>query len=239
MPNHRTTPENFIAKCKELHRDKYDYSKTQYTTSREFVTITCPIHGDFTQRASTHLSKMCGCQKCKLGVRRTTADFITDAKTVHGNKYDYSLVEYMRKQDPIKIICREHGVFLQRPSDHLRGSGCPSCAKYGFNLNLPAYFYMLESNQCIKIGVTNRDVNERVWQINNNCKNSGIVFEVVLAFKLKGSKAKQLESAFKLWAKERYYQPVEKFDGYTECFIGVDYMVVFAKIFELMEELNQ
>lgn len=239
MPNHRTTQEEYIRKCREVHGNKYDYSKTIYTTSRDFLTITCPIHGDFIQRANTHLSKKCGCQECNLGVRKTTAEFVKCATEIHGSIYDYSLAEYTRKQDRVKIICHEHGIFLQRPSDHLSGSGCPSCAKYGFNENSTASIYILESDRCIKIGITNRDVDDRVWQINNNCKNIGLSFNIFLVFNLDGITARKIESEFKEWAKILYKQPDYKFDGYTECFINTDYRLVMAKLFELMEKFDK
>ena len=62
----------------------------------------------------------------------TTEEFIDKAITVHGDKYDYSLVNYIVSKNKITIICKEHGEFLQRPNDHLNGSGCHKCA--GFNL---------------------------------------------------------------------------------------------------------
>lgn len=57
----------------------------------------------------------------------TTEEFIERAKNVHGNKYDYSLAEYKGTHEKIKIICPEHGIFEQRPCDHLHKQGCPYC----------------------------------------------------------------------------------------------------------------
>ena len=53
----------YIAKAREKHGDKYDYSKTNYTGARNKVIITCPTHGDFEQRANMHLFKS-GCLAC-------------------------------------------------------------------------------------------------------------------------------------------------------------------------------
>lgn len=55
--------------------------------------------------------------------------FIEKAKILHKSKYDYSLVEYKHSKQKVKIRCFEHGVFEQRPNNHLTGSGCPLCAK--------------------------------------------------------------------------------------------------------------
>lgn len=59
--------------------------------------------------------------------RKTLIDFLKDAKFIHGEVYDYSLVEYKYAKDKIKIICKEHGVFEQRAADHIRGIGCSIC----------------------------------------------------------------------------------------------------------------
>ena len=63
VQSRRLTTEQFIAKAAEIHNDYYDYSKTNYVNSRTLVTITCPIHGDFTQGAGGHLEGY-GCKKC-------------------------------------------------------------------------------------------------------------------------------------------------------------------------------
>lgn len=61
--------------------------------------------------------------------RLTTEDFIKKAKEIHGNKYDYSQVNYSNNSTPITIICPEHGPFQQKPNVHLNGHGCPACKK--------------------------------------------------------------------------------------------------------------
>ena len=59
----------------------------------------------------------------------TTVEFIKKAREVHGDKYDYSKVEYVNNQTPIIIICPIHGKYPQRPGNHLRGNGCPICGR--------------------------------------------------------------------------------------------------------------
>lgn len=56
-------------------------------------------------------------------------DFINKAKSIHGDKYDYSKVEFVNTKTKVCIICPEHGEFWQTPEKHLSGQGCPSCAK--------------------------------------------------------------------------------------------------------------
>ena len=59
----------------------------------------------------------------------TTEEFIKRAQEVHGDRYDYSMVEYVNNQTPVKIICPIHGFFEQRPNDHFRGRGCSKCSR--------------------------------------------------------------------------------------------------------------
>jgi len=57
-----------------------------------------------------------------------TEIFISRAKAKHGNKYDYSKVEYTNNNTKVAIICEKHGVFYQLPPNHYKG-GCRKCAK--------------------------------------------------------------------------------------------------------------
>ena len=127
----RSNTEEFIKKAIEIHGDKYDYSKVEYVVAIENVTIICKIHGDFYQTPNSHLCG-CGCNKCGIefvanSKRKNTDEFITEAKLKHGDKYDYSLVEYISCIENVTILCNIHGKFLQNPSVHLQGFGCSSC----------------------------------------------------------------------------------------------------------------
>ena len=124
---------DFIKKARNVHGDKYDYSKSLYLGSREKIEIICPLHGSFFQLATNHLSGK-GCKECsKIQVIKNqssnTEDFINKARNVHGDIYDYSLVNYKNNHTQVEIICTEHGKFLQSPKDHLSGKGCSSCGK--------------------------------------------------------------------------------------------------------------
>ena len=57
-----------------------------------------------------------------------TIQFINKAKLIHGERYDYDNVEYIKSNIKIKIICPIHGEFEQSPNNHLKGSGCKKCA---------------------------------------------------------------------------------------------------------------
>ena len=127
----KLTTEEFIKKAKAVHGDKYDYSKVEYVTNRTKVCIVCPEHGEFLQRPSDHINghecPQCGKEKNKKSRSKNIAQFVEEARKVHGDKYDYSKVKYVKGTTKVTIICPEHGEFLQRPKDHIIGQGCPWC----------------------------------------------------------------------------------------------------------------
>lgn len=125
----RHTTEQFIERAKAIHGDKYDYSQVVYVNNHTKVKIICPRHGMFEQIPSSHLEG-CGCFKCAQDSQRcTNAEFVEKAKAVHGDKYDYSRVEYVNCITGIMILCPRHGLFEQSPLLHLQGHGCPRCGK--------------------------------------------------------------------------------------------------------------
>ena len=132
MPRKKTLAE-FVANARKVHGDKYDYSKAVYLGTHTKLCIVCPKHGDFWQEPNNHISGRSICPKCSYEqlaeLNRSNNDaFITKARTVHGDKYDYSQVEYKHNEKKVRIICPEHGPFLQTPHNHLNGAGCPKCA---------------------------------------------------------------------------------------------------------------
>lgn len=128
----KLTTKEFIKKAKEIHGNKYDYSKVEYTNSRTKVCIICPKHGEFWQKAGTHLEghgcPLCGNENTTKSKKLDTQKFIEKAKKVHGDKYDYSKVNYINSKTKVCIICPEHGEFWMKPNDHLsRKYGCHKC----------------------------------------------------------------------------------------------------------------
>ena len=118
--------EKFIKLSRGIHGNKYDYSKVNYKNNYTKVKIICPLHGEFEQLPKQHL-RGCGCKKCSV---RTPLDiFIKKAKAMHDRDYNYSQVQYIKGNLPVKIICPIHGSFLQTPDHHLKGCDCPLCAR--------------------------------------------------------------------------------------------------------------
>ena len=74
-----------------------------------------------------------GCPFCSKRRRWTTEEWIAAAQGVHGNKYDYSKVDYINSKIPVEIICPKHGPFTQIPTEHLSGKGCKFCAHQAFH----------------------------------------------------------------------------------------------------------
>jgi hypothetical protein len=120
------TTEEFIKRAREVHGDKYDYSKVEYVNNHSKVCIICPEHGEFWQIPANHLNG-CDCPKCKNNFKKNTEEFIKRAREVHGDKYDYSKVNYINNRTKVCIICPEHGEFWQTPNKHLSGQHCPYC----------------------------------------------------------------------------------------------------------------
>ena len=125
MPKKKTTAQ-FIADARKVHGDKYDYSKSEYRGSDSKVCVICPKHGEFWPTANNHI-RGSGCPQC-VGRTVTKERFIEKAREVHGDKYDYSKVEYVNSTTPVTIICPKHGEFLLTPTSHLCGNGCSECS---------------------------------------------------------------------------------------------------------------
>lgn len=142
---HKTT-KDVIDECKQVHGNRYDYSKAEYKGVHKKLCIICSKHGEFWQTPANHIVNHEGCPLCKLEYLNkcfadTTDSFIEKAHNLHGDKYDYSNVKYTNNQTNVCIVCHkkdkngnEHGEFWQLPATHLRGGGCPQCNKERMHL---------------------------------------------------------------------------------------------------------
>lgn len=128
MGKPQKTTKQFIAEAEIKYGNKYDYSKTKYTTSHGKVRIICPTHGyEFEKKAYSFLQGH-GCPECAGKGKITTEIFIHRSKQKHGNKYDYSKSIYISADDKITITCPTHGDFTQRAIGHSNnGYGCSTC----------------------------------------------------------------------------------------------------------------
>ena len=122
----RVDRDLFIRRSRETHEIQYDYSKTALLKSTEKICIICPKHGEFWQSLGYHM-RGGNCPRCAGSYKLTTEEFIERSNKVHGNRYDYSKVEYKNYSTKVCIVCPIHGEFWQTPNNHLFGSGCPAC----------------------------------------------------------------------------------------------------------------
>lgn len=131
----KITQEELINKAKELHDNFYSYEKTILVNTKTNIIVTCPNHGDFVVNPLVHLRGTTKCPSCKA-IKLTepkenkTLSFIERSKKIHGNEFDYSLVQYVSNHNKVKIICKKHGEFETTPAVHKQGFKCPKC-KYG------------------------------------------------------------------------------------------------------------
>jgi hypothetical protein len=130
--NNPLTITKFIERANAKHGFRYDYSQVNFQNVENKTIIICPDHGPFEQRVMTHL-KGFNCPKCgresvaeKLG--HSLQRFLQDAKNAHGDKYNYSEVDYKNALSKVKIICPVHGFFHQTPASHVRGIACSKCS---------------------------------------------------------------------------------------------------------------
>ncbi len=132
---HQLSLDEFLQKAATVHQQRYDYSRvaSEFVGANKPVPIVCPEHGSFKQTPASHL-RGSGCGKCatrRLAAQfgKSTAEFIADAREVHGDLYDYSKVDYKGAFDTVSITCAIDGPFDQSPSSHLAGIGCPRCSR--------------------------------------------------------------------------------------------------------------
>ena len=124
------TPDNHLRgqgcpKCAYIQKIK-NFKKTCLKKKKEKIktsTFLCDIHGNFISKDNNK------CPKCKREKERKIKEenFISKAKLIHGDKYDYSKIIYRKSSEKVIIICPKHGEFEQIVSNHLSGKGCRKC----------------------------------------------------------------------------------------------------------------
>jgi hypothetical protein len=153
-------------------------------------------------------------------LKATKEEFIEKALLVHGNKYNYDQFIYNNCKVKGSIICPIHGLFKQTADNHINAKqGCPRCGSDGiynewyFN-NYPekkdaeAMLYLakfsLDKEEFIKIGITTKDLNKRLF---SPSKNAGYIVSSILQYKTKLFNAWQIEQKVINDFKEYKYEP--------------------------------
>lgn len=127
----KVAEDKFWATVSETHK-QYDFRDFRYLGATVASTVHCPHHGPF-QTKPTYLLAGSGCPICgksksaaarKLGLE----GFVQQARRVHGDRYEYPPQDYVGNKTKVRILCPDHGEYLQTPNSHLGGRGCPECA---------------------------------------------------------------------------------------------------------------
>lgn len=205
-----TAAKEFTTKAENIHNGKYKYENVKYQNNRIKISITCEEHGDFLQTPTDHLSGK-GCPKCKFNAQSerlsySTEEFIVLAQKTHKNAYDYSKSVYNGSRIKVIIVCKKHGEFLQSPSHHLSGSGCPLC-KESKGEKYIAY-WLNERNIPYHREVRIKDFNpNKPFDFYLPTKNMYIEYDGIQHFKPQGSwasnfhKQQKRDTARNLWCK--------------------------------------
>lgn len=238
MRRSKITTEQIIENFRSIHGDMYNYDLVEYKTMHTKVVIQCSIHGEFKQTPNAHIRQNQGCPKCAITYnvqkqKDTTKDFILKAKEIHGNRYDYSKVEYGNNaHDKVIIICKEHGEFLMSPNSHLsKKSNCIKCARKSTGWTKTSWknsckgkvakLYIIEcyneEERFIKIGITNKDtIRQRFYH------KSLMPYKYKILRVIESRKDPiyiyDLERVLHKFYKDYKYTPKIKFSGDTECF---------------------
>lgn len=130
----RKTTEQFIEDVKAVHGDKYDYSLVEYVDWKTKVKVICNLCNNIFEISPNNHIRERGCRQCGIkrrvkASRMKLEEFIRRAKEKHGDKYDYSKVDYINNRDNVVIVCPIHADFKQSVSNHLAGQGCSTCGK--------------------------------------------------------------------------------------------------------------
>ena len=181
------TYEKIIEECRLTHGSKYSYEDLIYPLVNSQLNIVCSVHGPFTQRYDDHKRgqgcPQCGIESLRVKLSSNTEDFIKTSIEIHGERYDYGLVDYVNNKTLVKIICKIHGSFEKTPNAHINGQGCQIC---GFISK--AKSKTLETVDVVnKFKVVHGDIYEysQVEYINNNvkvdiiCKVHGVFSQLV------------------------------------------------------------
>lgn len=127
----RIEKDEYVKQLVETHGDRFEYGEILREKGGPFIQVKCKDHGWF-KASINNLRHGAGCKKCyhnsRVGIYKVATDeFVAKAIAVHGDKYDYSRVEYKGANKKVKIVCNEHGEFLQNARSHIAGQGCRKC----------------------------------------------------------------------------------------------------------------
>ncbi len=198
------TKDEFIILANSKYKNKYTYIIDKWDgLVKSTIRVICPIHGEFTTNARSHLLKgnSTGCPSCgqEHSVQTKTNSYsyvLNKMKTLYNNYYTYEEhPDYKNQRSKIKIYCPEHGEFIKSVQKHLSGQKCPDCTIQELIQNglLPggyceqifednpelkekqAYLYYLsiDDGKYFKIGITTTSYLDRIKALKYKAKSFG------------------------------------------------------------------
>lgn len=238
------TPRDVVRNARDVHGNRYEYIESTYKNTYTPMSIICPDHGPFDMKPNSHISGRQGCPRC-VGKHKTSADWIVEFRRVHGDRYEYPVV-VPKSTTKMVVKCPDHGTFLQTPSMHRWGQGCPGCSytnhrgrysdvffhNHPDQKTVPASVYVLEVTSShehfIKVGITTTSVNQRIRNTRTTTYNIRTLFEQELPLFV----AFELEQKLLAEFKQFVYTPGEHFPGNTECLLPTCYTNLITTIKE-------
>jgi hypothetical protein len=254
----RTSLLNFIVNAKKIHKDKYNYDLVEYNGCKNKVKIKCNKHNiTFFQTPDLHLRgsgcTLCGKETVSIKNNYDTETFINKSLLIHKNKYDYSLVKYVKARLKVKILCKEHGIFEQTADSHLSGVGCKKCGIIKTQLSLDNIFNTWSDSQWTKQGLQSKNFDSfkvyiiKCWneeeefykigksfkKIKNRFLNKATMpynYKILKEITDESFNICKLEHLLQHSHKEFKYLPKIKFGGMYECFSKIDLELVSSNL---------
>lgn len=123
----------FLERAEKTHKSRYEYLEKSYLNYTTKMKMFCSEHGFFNQTPHSHISMKAGCPKCGniqsgLSNQKGWDNVYEMFKDIHGLRYDYDENSYIDVTTKMKINCKIHGWFMQKPYQHYGGSGFNNCA---------------------------------------------------------------------------------------------------------------
>jgi len=129
----RKSVAKWVSEIDAVYDGKLVLDPVSVTGAGEKARFVCSEHGEFWS-VLADVKDGHGCFECGRLRRNAEAclkpdDFLARARAVHGDTYEYDLSTVVSSKTPMRITCKKHGDFMQRPGNHMaNGSGCPACA---------------------------------------------------------------------------------------------------------------
>lgn len=231
--------DDVLERFHNVHGDYYSYDKMIYKGMTKHITITCPVHGDYTQRPTDHAAgsgcKLCARIRQSKKTSKPASHFIEKAKRKLGDSIDFSEIPPEANGNSIvTITCNICGKkSTKRLGKLAEGHGCSKCQEYGFCENKPGYVYLLTNGDLFKVGITNRKVKYRVKEIT---KSHGTDWYVLEKFLTDGYNCRLIEDRLLSTLQTTDNTVSDLFSGYTETFYHNDREYVVSTFLDAVKD---